>query len=152
MRRSDPSPASCRARLLAATTNDQLTTMYRLIAHTGLRRGEAVALRWTEVDLAAGSLSVNRQYVDVALAGSRPPAVAALLRIKSGNESPALTAAFAQAAPEIDARRDRGVLLGHSPPIIPRPRHDHCHCQRQPKVDPWRLCATPPRAWRQPAG
>ena len=47
---------------LAATADDPLAM---LIAHTGLRRGEAVALRWTEVDLAAGSLTVSRQHVDV---------------------------------------------------------------------------------------
>ena len=40
---------------LAATADDPLAMLYRLVAHTGLRRGEAVALRWTEVDLAVGS-------------------------------------------------------------------------------------------------
>jgi integrase len=39
--------------------------LYRLVAHTGLRRGEAVGLRWSEVDLTAGSLTVIRQHVDV---------------------------------------------------------------------------------------
>ena len=50
---------------LAATAEDPLGMLYRLIAHTGLRRGEAVGLRWSEVDLAAGSLTVIRQHVDV---------------------------------------------------------------------------------------
>ena len=50
---------------LAATADDQLAMLYRLVAHTGLRRGEAVGLRWSEVDLTAGSLTVIRQHVDV---------------------------------------------------------------------------------------
>ncbi len=50
---------------LAATADDPLAMLYRLIAHTGLRRGEAVALRWTAVDLGVGSLTVSRQHVDV---------------------------------------------------------------------------------------
>ncbi|MGI8537085.1 MAG: site-specific integrase [Mycobacteriales bacterium] len=39
--------------------------LYRLVAHTGLRRGEAVGLRWSDVDLAAGSLMISNQHVDV---------------------------------------------------------------------------------------
>ena len=50
---------------LAATADDPLAMLYRLVAHTGLRRGEAVGLRWSEVDLTAGSLTVVRQHVDV---------------------------------------------------------------------------------------
>jgi integrase len=50
---------------LAATTDDPLAMLYRLVAHTGLRRGEAVGLRWSDVDLAAGSVTVSSQHVDV---------------------------------------------------------------------------------------
>jgi integrase len=31
-----------------------------VLAHTGMRRGEALALRWRDVDLDAGTLSVRR--------------------------------------------------------------------------------------------
>jgi len=43
----------------------RLSMLYRLVAHTGLRRGEAVALRWSDVDLTAGSLTISNQHVDV---------------------------------------------------------------------------------------
>lgn len=48
------------ARFLAAI-DDPLHACYQLIAVTGLRRGEAAALRWADIDLAAGVLTVSRQ-------------------------------------------------------------------------------------------
>jgi len=50
---------------LLAAADDRLSMLYRLVAHTGLRRGEAVALRWSDVDLTAGSLTISNQHVDV---------------------------------------------------------------------------------------
>ena len=50
---------------LNATADDPLAMLYRLIAHTGLRRGEAIGLRWSEVDLNIGTLTVVRQHVAV---------------------------------------------------------------------------------------
>ena len=55
-------------------SRDELTTFlkatrmtvepsWRLLAMTGLRRGEALGLRWSDVDLAAGRLSIQRQRV-----------------------------------------------------------------------------------------
>jgi len=41
--------------------------LYELIAATGLRRGEAAAVRWDDVDLAAGVLVVRQQLVQVNL-------------------------------------------------------------------------------------
>ena len=40
--------------------------LYRLLVLTGLRRGEAVGLRWSDLDLAGGTLTVHRQVVSVA--------------------------------------------------------------------------------------
>ena len=48
------------ARFLAAI-DDPLHACYQLMAVTGLRRGEAAALRWADIDLAAGVLTVSRQ-------------------------------------------------------------------------------------------
>ncbi len=42
---------------------DRLYAMYHLIAMRGLRRGETAGLRWTEVDLAAGLVTINTQLV-----------------------------------------------------------------------------------------
>jgi len=40
--------------------NDRDFALWRLIASTGMRRGEAVGLRWGDVDLAAGTLTITR--------------------------------------------------------------------------------------------
>ncbi|GAA2021078.1 tyrosine-type recombinase/integrase [Catenulispora yoronensis] len=39
--------------------------LFHLIAFTGLRRGEAVGLRWVDVDLGANTLHVTRQIVQI---------------------------------------------------------------------------------------
>ena len=46
--------------LLTATADDPLGPMWALAASTGLRRGELVGLRWTDVDLSVGTLRVVR--------------------------------------------------------------------------------------------
>ena len=47
-------------RLLEASRNDRLFALYAVALACGLRRGEALALRWTDVDLDAGHLRVAR--------------------------------------------------------------------------------------------
>ena len=44
---------------LAATSSDRLGPLWRLYAMTGMRRGEALALRWSDVDLDGGKLHVQ---------------------------------------------------------------------------------------------
>ncbi|MGX0105523.1 integrase [Kocuria palustris] len=41
-------------------SQDDLNTFWTVIAHTGLRRGEAVALRWGDLNTDAGTLAVRR--------------------------------------------------------------------------------------------
>jgi len=48
------------ARFLEATKDDRFAALWRLYVTTGLRRGEAIALRWQDVDLERGFLSVTR--------------------------------------------------------------------------------------------
>jgi len=48
------------AQLLAATADDALGPLYALAVATGLRRGELVALRWSDVDIPRGTLSITR--------------------------------------------------------------------------------------------
>jgi integrase len=51
------------ARFLKATSASRHSTLWRLYATTGLRRGEALGLRWDDIDLSGGRLSVNRTLV-----------------------------------------------------------------------------------------
>src|SRR5215217_4223927 len=53
------SPTQVRA-LLSAASGDRLEALYVLAIHTGLRQGELLGLKWTDVDLDAGTLSVQR--------------------------------------------------------------------------------------------
>jgi integrase len=46
--------------LLDFVADDRLAPVFRLIITTGMRRGEALGLRWSDVDLAKGRLSINR--------------------------------------------------------------------------------------------
>jgi integrase len=46
--------------LLKAARGDRLEAMYVVALCTGLRRGEVLGLRWSDIDLDAGTLSVRR--------------------------------------------------------------------------------------------
>lgn len=50
---------------LDAAHEDRLYALWHLIAHCGLRRGEAVAIEWADVDLDGGRVQVRRQRVVV---------------------------------------------------------------------------------------
>ena len=52
------SPEQART-LLEAAAGDRLEALYVLAINTGMRQGELLALRWTEVDLNAGALHVR---------------------------------------------------------------------------------------------
>jgi integrase len=53
---------------------DRLYALWHLVAHRGLRRGEAAGVEWVDVDLAAGTPTVRRQLVQVGWAVvERPP-------------------------------------------------------------------------------
>ena len=45
--------------LLNAVQGDWLLALYTVSLHTGIRQGEALALRWSDVDLEAGTLTVT---------------------------------------------------------------------------------------------
>jgi integrase len=46
--------------LLRAASGERMEALYILAIHTGLRRGELLGLKWSDIDLGAGSLSVQR--------------------------------------------------------------------------------------------
>ena len=52
-------------KFLEAVKNDRLYPLWLTLAMTGLRRGEALALRWTDVDLERARLSVRRSLVPI---------------------------------------------------------------------------------------
>lgn len=59
------SPSELR-RFLSANEGDDLYPMLRLVAMSGLRRGEACGLRWSDVDLETSRVNVRQQLVIVA--------------------------------------------------------------------------------------
>jgi integrase len=60
-----PSVADVR-QLLAATTGDRLYPLWMLAVHTGARRGELLGLQWSDLDWAAGTLSIRRGLASTA--------------------------------------------------------------------------------------
>ena len=62
------------ATFLDAVAGDRLGPLYDLALNTGMRRGELVGLRWSDIDLDAGVVSVrrNRVIVDGAVADVTP--------------------------------------------------------------------------------
>jgi integrase len=57
-------PEQARA-FLQSVTGDRLEAAWRLLLATGLRRGEALGLKWADIELDAGKLSVRRTLVAV---------------------------------------------------------------------------------------
>ena len=52
-------------RFLRDVADDRLANLYHLILFTGMRRGEAIGLRWQDVDLERARLSVEQQITEV---------------------------------------------------------------------------------------
>ncbi len=59
-----PSPVQVNALLADAAADPALHLFLVLAATTGARRGELLALRWADIDLARGSISVQRALVE----------------------------------------------------------------------------------------
>jgi integrase len=50
---------------LTAVGNDRLFAFWRLLAMTGARRGEALGLRWEDIDIEAGTITIRRSLIAV---------------------------------------------------------------------------------------
>src|SRR5437764_14595781 len=48
---------------LSQAADDRLSAMWWLIALRGLRRGEAAGLRWCDIDLDTGTLTIEQQRI-----------------------------------------------------------------------------------------
>ena len=68
--------------LLLKAVPDGWRPFVEFVAHTGLRISEAVALRWSDVDLGAGRLTVRRRFLQVDSLRRRAPTVAAACRFR----------------------------------------------------------------------
>src|ERR1039458_6192997 len=65
-----PSPKDVQALLVAAEKVDPgLAVLLLLAALTGARRGELCALRWSDIDLKAGTLTIARSVYETAGGG-----------------------------------------------------------------------------------
>ena len=58
--------------LLEAAKGDRYEALYALCLTSGLRQGEALGLRWSDIDLDAATLRVNRQLQRMRRDGDRP--------------------------------------------------------------------------------
>ena len=50
---------------LQATRDDELSALWMLIATTGLRRREALGLRWSDIDLETGRAQINQMVISI---------------------------------------------------------------------------------------
>jgi len=75
---------------LDRTAGDRLGTLFEVMAMTGLRRGEALGLRWDDVDLERGRIVVRQQVVQVDEVGraSAPGAAKSTPNWRSGGPRP----------------------------------------------------------------
>ena len=64
-RRNEPFTASELKTFFAGVEGHRLSSFYRLSAYTGARRGELVALRWTDMDLDKGIITISKNRTRV---------------------------------------------------------------------------------------
>ena len=53
------------AAFLASVADDRLYALWRLLAMTGMRRGEALGLAWEDLDMESGTVTIRRAWVPV---------------------------------------------------------------------------------------
>jgi len=68
----EPLDAEQARTFLDAARGDRYETLYILCLMVGLRQGEALGLKWSDIDLDAGTLRVNRQLQRVRRDGDKP--------------------------------------------------------------------------------
>jgi integrase len=115
-------------RYLTHVEHDRLTALWRLACTTGMRRGELLGLKWGDVDLANGRVSIRRALIQVKyeIAWSEPKTTASRRQVSI---DPATIAALSQhqAAQDVecamwgDAYHSDGLVFCHEDgqPIYP---------------------------------
>lgn len=102
-------------RLLAALP-ERDRPVWATALYAGLRRGELMALRWKDVDLAAGVLRVDRSYDEKAHVQIEP-------KSRAGRRTVPIVGALRDILVDHKARQDRdgGLVFGSSPetPFVP---------------------------------
>jgi integrase len=117
-------------RLIARAATDPLGAAYVLALGTGMRAGEVLALRWEDVDLAAGRLTVRTSM-------TRPPGGPVRAAPKAGKPRGVLLAPFVVAA----LRRCGGTTAQPDTPVFRSPQGEplreqtlmrrwHAFCER----------------------
>ena len=77
------------AQFLRHASDDPLFALWVLLATTGMRRGEAVGLRWSDIDLdRAPSRSTSRSRPSAPRSSSRPPRATAADAASSSTPTP----------------------------------------------------------------
>jgi integrase len=93
---------------LASVADERLSPLWHTIAMTGMRRGEALGLRWSDVDLENGRLSVRRALVPT----NREVVVSEPKTVKGRRvialDPTTVEALKAQAARQLDEQNDWG--------------------------------------------
>jgi integrase len=99
------------ARFLAATDdNPQWAAFYRVAIHTGMRRGELLALRWSDIDLDRGFATVRRTMTEDE---SGKPVIGTTSKTDTSRRTIALGASCTDALRHHKAKQsERRLLLG----------------------------------------
>ena len=50
---------------LRHVADDRLFALWRLLAMTGMRRGEALGLKWDDLDMETGTVTIRRSWIPV---------------------------------------------------------------------------------------
>jgi integrase len=94
---------------LEAVADERLSALWHTIAMTGMRRGEAIGLRWSDVDLENARLSVRRALIpinrDVVVSAPKTAKGRRVIAVDPGT----VEVLKRQAARQLDEQLDQGV-------------------------------------------
>jgi integrase len=109
------------AAFLAGVDHDRLFALWRLLAMTGMRRGEALGLAWGDLDMEIGRLSIRRAWVQVNGKPHMSEPKTRRSRRTIALDPVTLEAVKAHAARQTDERSDRGQAGTETGLIFTRP-------------------------------